>query len=307
MNSGAGFLISFWAERDIMRLDEQALNHVHRPSDGEGESFVEAASWRAIADYYFGRVPIAHAMFRVAELEPIAGLRMRRPVLEIGCGRGEFADAAIVSTIDYGIDISRKEIAIAEQSGKFGRVCCADARSLPFADNSFATAISISVLEHIEHPGEVIAEAYRVLAPGGSLVATIVLSDIHDCSAMNRSLKRLGMSRTEKVYRSILNRIFGHRTLLNRDQWAAILQTTGFTGIEMQRIVPPTVIANWERRLITAWPYRISHRVAKVLASRSGESKVRCFETIRQIIQQWRDDRECQGACLFIHARKPAA
>jgi len=282
------------------------LNQVHRPADGEVESFVEAASWRTIADYYFGRVPIAHAMFRVAELEPIAGLRMRRPVLEIGCGRGEFAEAAILSTIDDGIDISCKDIAIAEQSGKFGRVFCADARTLPFADNSFSTAISISVLEHIEHPGEVIAEAYRVLALGGSFVATIVLSDIHDCSAISRLLKRLGMSLTERALCTCLNRIFRHRTLLDRDQWATILQTTGFTDIEMQRIVPPTVIAYWERRLITAWPYRISHRVANVLARRSGESKVRCFETIRQMIQQWRDDGERHGACLFIRARKPA-
>jgi len=124
---------------------------------------------------------------------------------------------------------------------------------------------------------------------------------------MNRLLKRLRMRRTERTLCTCLNRIFRHRTLLDRDQWTTTLQKVGFTGVETQRIVPPTVIAHWERRLITAWPYRISHRVAKVLASRSGESKVRCFEAVRQMIQQWRDDGERQGACLFIRAQKPAA
>ena len=48
----------------------------------------------------------------------------------------------------------------------------ADARALPFADDSFDTVIGRRFLHHVpeDERGEIIAEARRVLAPGGRLV-----------------------------------------------------------------------------------------------------------------------------------------
>lgn len=51
----------------------------------------------------------------------------------------------------------------------------ADGRSLPFEDDSFDHACSISVLEHIEDPGdaEALRELARVVRPGGRVVVTL--------------------------------------------------------------------------------------------------------------------------------------
>jgi SAM-dependent methyltransferase len=51
----------------------------------------------------------------------------------------------------------------------------ADGRSLPFEDESFDHAYSISVLEHIEEPGdaEALAELARVVRPGGRVIVTL--------------------------------------------------------------------------------------------------------------------------------------
>ena len=46
----------------------------------------------------------------------------------------------------------------------------ADARHLPFADSSFDCVLAIDLLPHIPVPEELIAEAKRVLRPGGSLI-----------------------------------------------------------------------------------------------------------------------------------------
>ena len=45
----------------------------------------------------------------------------------------------------------------------------ADAERMPFEDGEFDRIVFISTLEHIEHPGQALAEVARVLTPGGLL------------------------------------------------------------------------------------------------------------------------------------------
>lgn len=46
----------------------------------------------------------------------------------------------------------------------------ADAQTLPFADRAFANIVMVDVLHHIEQPRLFLAEAERVLQPGGRLI-----------------------------------------------------------------------------------------------------------------------------------------
>src|ERR1700693_64243 len=45
----------------------------------------------------------------------------------------------------------------------------ADAQSLPFSDGSFVNIVGVDVLHHIERPRRLLAEASRVLQPGGRI------------------------------------------------------------------------------------------------------------------------------------------
>ena len=57
----------------------------------------------------------------------------------------------------------------------------ADARKLPFADGSFDAVLCLEVLEHVPHPGEVLAEIARVLKPGGQgWLSMPFLYPVHD-------------------------------------------------------------------------------------------------------------------------------
>jgi SAM-dependent methyltransferase len=47
-----------------------------------------------------------------------------------------------------------------------------DAEALPFADSSFDAVIANFGIHHVEHPGRAIAEARRVLTPGGNFAVT---------------------------------------------------------------------------------------------------------------------------------------
>ena len=93
-------------------------------------------------------------------------------LLDIGCGGGvlteEFASLGCRVT---GIDISSRSIAIAQahaaRNGYSIDFRVGSGTSLPFDNNRFEVVSCCDVLEHIHDWKQVIAEAARVLAPGG--------------------------------------------------------------------------------------------------------------------------------------------
>lgn len=95
-------------------------------------------------------------------LEPVRGQR----VLDLGCGKGRFArPLADAGALVYGIDLSAAMLA---EAAGIGRVL-GSARRLPFAAASFDAVIAVEVFEHLDAIDDVLAEARRVLRPGGIL------------------------------------------------------------------------------------------------------------------------------------------
>jgi 2-polyprenyl-6-hydroxyphenyl methylase / 3-demethylubiquinone-9 3-methyltransferase len=93
-------------------------------------------------------------------------------LLDIGCGGGVLAEEfARLGCLVTGIDISSKSIAIAQahavKNGLSIDYRVASGTSIPFARNSFEAVTCCDVLEHIRDWKQVIAEAARVLTPGG--------------------------------------------------------------------------------------------------------------------------------------------
>jgi 2-polyprenyl-6-hydroxyphenyl methylase/3-demethylubiquinone-9 3-methyltransferase len=97
-----------------------------------------------------------------------AGGKVR--VLDIGCGAGFLTNRlAACGWHVAGLDASESSLAVAaaRDATNSVRYQVGDARSLPFPDGSFDVACAMDFLEHVDEPGRVIAEAARVLAPGG--------------------------------------------------------------------------------------------------------------------------------------------
>jgi SAM-dependent methyltransferase len=85
-------------------------------------------------------------------------------VLDLGCGVGHsFELLAPRETV--GVDVDAAALA-----GQARETVVADMRALPFADGSFASVLSVQSLEHVPDPERVVAEARRVLEPGGVAV-----------------------------------------------------------------------------------------------------------------------------------------
>src|SRR3954463_7402853 len=92
-------------------------------------------------------------------------------VLEVGCGRGHVLKSIQEAGCEvFGIDPSSDMVELARAHGVPASVGTADA--LDFADRTIDLVFSQQVVEHL-HPEDVplhLAEAFRVLKPGGLLV-----------------------------------------------------------------------------------------------------------------------------------------
>ncbi|OHD62583.1 MAG: hypothetical protein A2014_03520 [Spirochaetes bacterium GWF1_49_6] len=94
-------------------------------------------------------------------------------VLDIGGGNGMMLDMLDPAADKHSVDISDTGVGI--MCGKGIHAVCHDISRdiLPFGDNSFDLVISTEVLEHIVNPEFAIAEAFRVLKPGGTFIASV--------------------------------------------------------------------------------------------------------------------------------------
>jgi SAM-dependent methyltransferase len=109
-------------------------------------------------------------------------------VLDLGCGAGGSVD--LFRSVDpqvswVGADIE-DSAEVAGRTRTDAEFVSFDGRRLPFEDSSFELVYCKQVLEHVEHPRELMAEVARVLRPGGHLAgSTSQLEAFHSRSVFN--------------------------------------------------------------------------------------------------------------------------
>jgi len=113
-------------------------------------------------DAWFDAHPAAYASERdlLRRLLPTEGVG-----LDVGVGTGRFAAAL---GLEVGVDLSPGMLRLA--AGRGVPVALSRAERLPFADGAFARVLSVTTLCFVADPAAMLAEAHRVLMPGGVLV-----------------------------------------------------------------------------------------------------------------------------------------
>ena len=97
-------------------------------------------------------------------------LKKKIALLDVGCGAGLLTNAlALEGHAVTGIDLSEQSLEVARKRDASGKVryVKANAYELPFPDASFDAVCAMDVLEHVEQPERLIAEASRALKKGG--------------------------------------------------------------------------------------------------------------------------------------------
>jgi ArsR family transcriptional regulator len=183
----------------ILALDRERLAQIKRQRAEQAAAYfrANAAQWDRIRSLYVAEHEVEAAL---TGLLPQAGIR---DLLDIGTGTGRMLEIfAPQVERAVGIDLSREMLAVArvnlERSER--RNCSVrhgDMYQLPLPGASFDAVIIHQVLHYAERPGQVIAEAARVLRPGGHLV--VVDFAPHDLEFLRgeHAHRRLGFTDAE--------------------------------------------------------------------------------------------------------------
>lgn len=155
-----------------LALDLERLEAIRRErAQAAAEYFRKnAGDWHAIRSLYVAEKEVERAL---VQLLPEAGLH---DALDIGTGTGRILElVAQRCERAVGIDMSREMLAVAranlEKAGiRNSAARLGDMYALPWPAASFDVVTIHQVLHFAEEPSDVIAEAARVLRPGGRMV-----------------------------------------------------------------------------------------------------------------------------------------
>jgi SAM-dependent methyltransferase len=99
-----------------------------------------------------------------------------RRILDLGCGLGCMGRLKPEAAIEvYGLDID--EVAVAEaRQYENAQVWNLETPRLPFDEDYFDAVLAKDILEHLQAPWVLVAEIYRILRPGGVVMASAVMA-----------------------------------------------------------------------------------------------------------------------------------
>jgi SAM-dependent methyltransferase len=109
---------------------------------------------------------VAHWRFRAA----LPNLLGHSTVCDVGCGLDAAFLAYAGSRIQWGVGLDDQVQASADPRRPVIRADIT--RGMPFLDSRFDHVVMLAVLEHLPAPEPLLAEIFRVLSPGGSLILT---------------------------------------------------------------------------------------------------------------------------------------
>ena len=203
-------------------------------------------------------ISVRRLVTRLAEALPKNGT-----ILDVGNGLGAqdpvIAEVAQPRTL-IAMNITRSQLVAGrsrlEEAG--ASAINADAARIPLASNSVDGVISVEAAFHFPSRRQFFAEVMRVLRPGGVLT----MSDV--------GAERAPRSPGEIVAGLTNLRVWGlkARNMISADQIAALLRSTGFADVDMNRCtdrtLEPAIVfmrSRLEESKDAPWPHRLGARV----------------------------------------------
>jgi SAM-dependent methyltransferase len=198
-------------------------------------------------------LPYFRALLRAVEADFYKEFELTAPVLDLGCGDGQFAGQVFRQQIDIGIDPALGSLREAKRAGEqrskgagekavYKDLVQAFGDKLPFPDGHFAAGFSNSVLEHIPELQPVLSETARVMKKGALFLFCVPNHLWQENLSISGSLKRIGLKGLADAYIRLFTRISRHVNMLSPEEWAKRLNEAGFEMERYWHYFPPAAL-----------------------------------------------------------------
>jgi len=200
----------------------------------------QVRQWSAVADAY------VHSSFHASgpdlkRLVAEAAFTGRERVLDLGCGAGHTSLAcALHAASVVGVDVTPQMVAaasgIARERGQANvEFRVADVQSLPFEDATFDVVTSRVSAHHYADAPRAVAEAFRVLKPGGRFFVSDSVSP--EEPALDTFLNCIELLRDASHVRDY-----------SWSDWQCMLESAGFESDSVELFPVPLDGADWVTR-----------------------------------------------------------
>ncbi len=205
------------------------------------------------------------AAWLVKKLNPSSNDR----ILDAGCGDGYYL--FLLNRLDLniklvGVDADEKALASAAQNLKDKQIKLVrgDVSNLPFAKDIFDGVILSEVLEHLNNDAIALAEARRVLQPGGKLVVSVPnLNYPFLWDPVNWCLQRLFNSHIKRgFWAGIWNQ---HLRLYTQNELKKVLKDAGLKNVKVETLTHYCLPFN----------HHLINLVARFLARQKNNSNIK--------------------------------
>jgi SAM-dependent methyltransferase len=203
--------------------------------------------------------------------------------MDFGCGDGSFS-SLIFQSIDYGVDSNPEALKRAQKYHVY-RELLSDASSL--ATGSLQSVFSSSVLEHVKRLESVLFEISRVLAPGGTLIFSVPVTD----------LKKYFIRYFGRNFEAKMNQLYRHYNLLDIAQWKDLLERNGLRVLEVRYYQP-----DWAT-FLSIFFLLLNRKACKVFFKDTGKAINRLRPFLIKIIKDSISIRQ-SGSTVLIMAQK---
>lgn len=188
---------------------------------------LDAILWRHLSS-----LPYFRGFLRAVEDRFYQEIHLPEPVFDLGSGDGHFASVAFDRKLRVGLDPWVGPTREAHQRDAYQTLVLGEGARIPFAEHSFASVISTSVLEHIPDIQPVLAEVSRILKPEGKFVFCVPNHRFPEMLWGRKKLEKIGLPKLGVRYARLFNRIARHAHTDSPEVWRARLESAGFELID---------------------------------------------------------------------------
>ena len=253
---------------------------------------------------YLIQAPVFLAMERAIECRLIAKIKLKRPILDLGCGDGIFSSTLFAEPLDLGVDISLNEIMMALKRKTYKNVIIGNISILPLKEKSFNSIICNSVMEHVLDLKKAIKSTYTVLSPGGKFILTVPTEHYDEFLFYPALLHKIGFKNLAKRYQDTVNKTFKHHHAYPVKEWINIIKENGFKVTDTIHYCHKKVMATDDFYLPFSCLSLMSKKLFKRWILWPGLRKYSAKILELFLRKYYLYDDSTEGACILIEATR---